>query len=229
MGSISPTLPQNQELLHDLLHLLSQPLTTLHCALELSLTEDDQRRADEVALALEQTDRVIQAVSLMREYLDAEEGSFVAAPFPLGLAIENVLEQLSLPAEARGVQLFALGTSMGAMPVKGAWLQRALFYLMGQLLENAPAGAAVAVMLEDHDSQSIISGHCLPDASLPDDPPARPSPMTRDADTLRQVKIGIARCVVESSGASLEVYGNGAPGFTIRLPGLRSSLNEIPA
>ena len=71
---------QNQGMLQDLLHVLSQPLTTLHCALEHSLGADDPAQGD-VALALEQTDRVIDAVRLMREYLEAEEGRFLAEPF----------------------------------------------------------------------------------------------------------------------------------------------------
>lgn len=229
MASIAAALPQNRELLHDLLHLLSQPLTTLHCALELSLTENDARRADEVALALEQTDRVIEAISLMREYLEAKEGNFVSAPFPLGLAIENVLEELSVPAEARGVQLFAFGTSKAAVPVHGKWLQRALFYLLDLLLESASPGEAVTVMMEDCDSQSILSGQCLPSPLSADNPSLRAARTDRDASTLRQAKIEIARCVLGSSGAALHLYGRSTPAFTIRLPRPGCTVNEIPA
>src|SRR5271169_4068875 len=120
MASNASTLPQNHGVLQDLLHVLSQPLTTLHCALEQSLAADDPGHSEEVALALEQTERVIEAVRLMREYLEAEEGCFVAEPFPLGLAIENALEQFSVLAEARSVSLFAFGASSVAITVKEA-------------------------------------------------------------------------------------------------------------
>jgi hypothetical protein len=233
MATIAAALPQNQGLLQDLLHLVSQPLTTLHCTLEHSLTldlnEDAGERSEEVALALRQTDRVIEAVRLMREYFQAKEGRFLAEPFPLGLAIENVLEQVSVLAEARGLRLFACGTSAAAIPVSAVWLQRALSYLVGLLLEDAPAGWAITVVLEDSASESLISGHTLPPNSSSDRPPALLSKCPPDVNTLRQVKVEIARCVLEASGASLEFYSGGNPGFMIRLPRSTSHLAEIPA
>ncbi len=228
MASAPTTLSQNQALMHEMLHLLSQPLTTLHCALEHSLTQDAAERAGEVALALEQTDRVIAAVRLMREYLEAEEGCFVAPPFPLGLATENVLEQLSVLAEARGAHLFAAGTSTAAIPVRNAWLQRALFYLLGALIEGCSAGQAITILLEDAGSSSVISGHNLPASDAPDDPPPPASKPAPDSNTLWQVKLEIARRVLESSGASVELYSGAKPGFIIRLPHRRAPSQEIP-
>ena len=234
MATIASALTQNQRLLQDLLHLVSQPLTTLHCTLEHSLmvdllNEDPVVRSEEVALALQQTDRVIEAVRLMREYLEAEEGLFRAEPFSLGLAIENVLEQVSVLAEARGLRLFACGTSTAAIPVKGVWLQRALFYLVGLLLESEPDGRAITVVLEDGATQSLVSGHSLPANSSSDVPPDSPPRWAPNVNTLRQVKIEIARCVLEVSGASLELYSGSNAGFLIRLPRFSSHLAEIPA
>ena len=61
-----------QALLGELLHSLSQPLTSLRCSLELSVEEIAGQQQDAVSAALEQTDRVIGVVRLMREYLDTE-------------------------------------------------------------------------------------------------------------------------------------------------------------
>ncbi len=234
MATFAALLTQNQGLLQDLLHLVSQPLTTLHCTLEHSLTldllnEDAVVRSQEVALALQQTDRVIEALRLMREYLEAEERRFLAEPFPLGLAIENVLEQISVLAEARGLRLFACGTSTTAIPVKGVWLQRAFFYLVALLLESEPDGRVITVVMEDGASQSLVSAHSLPMNSSSDVPPDPPPRCAPDVNTLRQVRIEIARCVLEASGASLELYSGGNAGFLIRLPRFSSHLAEIPA
>jgi hypothetical protein len=229
MASPAAALSPNQGLLHDLLHLLSQPLTSVHCALELSLSEDNERHAEEVTAALEQTDRVIEAVRLMREYLEAEEGHFVGQPFPLGLAIENALEQSSVLAEARGLRLFACGASTAAVPVRGTWLQRALFYLIALLVESEPESGAIAVVLEDGVSQSLISGHSLPTSSSSDQHSDQSFKFTREAHTLRQVKLEIARRVFESSGASLEFYSGSKAGFIIRLPRFHSRLSQAPA
>jgi hypothetical protein len=215
MASNASTLPPNQDMLQDLLHVLSQPLTTLHCALEHSLEADEAAQANDVALALEQTDRVIEAVRLMREYLEAEEGSFLAEPFPLGLAVENVLEQLSVLAEARGVLLFACGASKAAIPVKGVWVQRVLLYLFVLLVESAPSGRAIVVVLEDGSTHSVISGHSLPAKASSNG--AQPGGLR--ANTLQQVKIAIAQRVLASSGGSVEFHSDETPGFAIRIPG----------
>jgi hypothetical protein len=217
MASNAATLAPGQGMLQDLLHVLSQPLTTLHCALEHSL-EADEGQANDVVLALEQTERVIEAVRLMREYLEAEEGNFLAEPFPLGLAIENVLEQLSMLAEARGLQLFAFGTSKATIPVKDAWVQRALLYLCVMLLESVPAGRAVVVVLEDRSGQSVISGHSLPAKAVVEGA----QPYTLRSNTFQQVKIAIARRVLASSGGSVEFYSDEKPGFAVRLPQTQS-------
>jgi len=224
----SSTLPPDQAVLQDLLHVLSQPLTTLHCALEHSLEADESAQSSDVALALEQTDRVIEAVRLMREYLEAEDGCFLAEPFPLGLAIENVLEQSSVLAEARGVSLFAYGTSRAAIPVADAWVQRALFHLFAWLLENTSAGHAVVVTLEDGPSQSVISVHSLP----ADESSALPqSAVPRRSNTLQQVKLAIAQRVLASSGGSVELYAGEKPGFAIRIPQTQavSRINQLTA
>jgi hypothetical protein len=61
-----------QAVLGELLHSLSQPLTTLHCALELSIDPVAEQQQKAVSAALEQVDRAIHVVELMRECLEAE-------------------------------------------------------------------------------------------------------------------------------------------------------------
>jgi hypothetical protein len=64
--------PQLQDVLGELLHSLSQPLTTLHCTLELSIDPVAEQQQKAVSAALEQVDRAIHVVELMRECLEAE-------------------------------------------------------------------------------------------------------------------------------------------------------------
>jgi hypothetical protein len=61
-----------QVVLGELLHSLSQPLTSLHCALELSIDPVAEQQREAVSAALEQVDRAIRVVELMRQYLEAE-------------------------------------------------------------------------------------------------------------------------------------------------------------
>jgi hypothetical protein len=79
--NVSPA-PAPESRLHvvlgELLHSLSQPLTTLHCALELSIDPVAEQQQKAVSAALEQVDRAIRVVGLMRECLEAE----LAGPGP---------------------------------------------------------------------------------------------------------------------------------------------------
>jgi nitrogen-specific signal transduction histidine kinase len=65
-------LPLRSDVLGDLVHSLSQPLTTLRCALELSIGQDSEQQTEAVAAAIEQTDRLISVVRRMQKYLDSE-------------------------------------------------------------------------------------------------------------------------------------------------------------
>lgn len=69
-----------QDVLGELLHSLSQPLTSLHCALELSIDPVAEQQQKAISAALEQVDRAIHVVELMRECLEAE---------PAGLAPQS--------------------------------------------------------------------------------------------------------------------------------------------
>lgn len=95
MVSASHCCSQNGDILRGLLHLISQPLTTLHCALESSLGQDGTSQAHDIIVALEETDRVIEAVRLMREYLEADQQRSCANAVSVSPVIKQVLEQFS--------------------------------------------------------------------------------------------------------------------------------------
>ncbi|HLX85755.1 MAG TPA: hypothetical protein VKR59_17765 [Terriglobales bacterium] len=71
-------LPRDPDVVGELLHSLSQPLTGLLCSLELSLhlpaglslEEIVEQRRESVAAALQQTEKVIALVQSLRDYLD---------------------------------------------------------------------------------------------------------------------------------------------------------------
>ncbi|MFZ0478401.1 MAG: hypothetical protein WAL71_04575 [Terriglobales bacterium] len=214
MAAAAPDLSRNRDVLRDLLHSVSQPITTLHCALERSLELDEPSHLDDMCLALEQTDRVIETVRLMREYVEAEQDSCSKELAPISTAIEKVLQQLSVLAEARGVRLLACGASKALVPVAETWLERALSYLVGTLIESAQSGATITVLLEDGPLQSVLSGHSIAGHS-PLDVAPQPIPVS---NSLRQARVAIARRALESSGASVESYSDEKPGFVIRLP-----------
>src|SRR6202142_4630656 len=93
-------LPQSPDVLGVLLPWLSEPLTGLRCSLELSLEQAAEQQQESVAMALQQTEKVIGLIQLMREYVDAERPGSSAFSTALMPALRNLIEELSSIAPA---------------------------------------------------------------------------------------------------------------------------------
>jgi signal transduction histidine kinase len=217
-----PKQPQSPDVLGELLHSLSQPLTSLRCSLELSLDLSPdaaaERRQESVSAALQQTEKVIGMIQLMREYLDAEQpgpGSFSAALAP---ALKNVVEELSTIAAVSGVRLCLVGTCSASLPLPEARLRLALQYLITSIVEAQPDGGKVMLLLGEGPVGTVLRVEGERDLS-------RGNMLTTSAPSdagsmLRRVRLAIAGRVLETAGASLAVAsGSGDPvGFVLRIP-----------
>ncbi len=200
-------------MLGELLHSMSQPLTSLRCSLELSIEEVAGRQQEAVSVALEQTEKVIGMVKLMREYLDAELGAPPPHPVALAPVLTAVVAQLSSVAAARQVRLQLTGTSAASISVAEARLRLALQYLITALIEPQPANREIALRLEENPSESLLRAQVAGDVSTALKP--RPDPVSV---TLRRARLAIASRVLESAGASLVFDDGDQPAFVLRIP-----------
>jgi signal transduction histidine kinase len=210
---------QDQEVLGELLHSLSQPLTSLRCSLELSFDEGAEQQQATVSVALQQTEKVIGMIQLMREYLDAEEPGSEAHPVALAPAVRAVVEELSSIAALRGIKLPLAGTCTASVPVPEPRLRLALQYLLTALIQAEPAGSEITLQLEEGSSESVLRVECEKGARLRDDG-ARAAHSKRDSvsGTLGKVRIAIASRVLETAGAFLTFEDGDRPGFVLRIP-----------
>jgi signal transduction histidine kinase len=208
--------------LGELLHSLSQPLTGLRCSLELSLQLPLDRSIEEVteqqqasvSAALQQTEKVIGMIQLMREYLDAEQTEPQAFLSALAPAMRSVIEELSSIAAVRGVRLRLVGTCMAALPVPESRLRLALQYLIATMIEAQLVGGRVMLLLGEGPAGAVL--RVEGEHGFQQQKPSATSPQT----TLRRARIAIASRVLESAGASL-VFGGGdvdPTGFVLRIP-----------
>jgi hypothetical protein len=224
-----PKLPRGPDVLGELLHSLSQPLTSLRCSLELSIEEVAEQQQESVAVALQQTEKVIGMIQLMREYLDAEQPGPEAYPVALAPAMRSVIEELSSIAAVRGVQLRLMGTCTAAVPVPESRLRLALQYLIATIIEAQPVGGKVMLLLWEGPAGAVLRvegerGFREMEQSATSPPTKRdPAGATSSVSTLRRVRLAIASRVLETAGASL-VFGDGDPngfvpiGFVLRIP-----------
>jgi signal transduction histidine kinase len=210
---------QDQEVLGELLHSLSQPLTSLRCSLELSFDEVAERQQATVSVALQQTEKVIGMIQLMREYLDAEELGSGAYPVALAPAVRAVVEELSSIGAVRGIRLPLAGNCTASVPVPEPRLRLALQYLLAALIQTAPAGSEITLRLEEGSSESVLRVECEKGARLRDDG-ARAAHFKRDSvsGALGKVRIAIASRVLEAAGAFLAFEGGDRSGFVLRIP-----------
>jgi signal transduction histidine kinase len=195
---------QNQEVLGELLHTLSQPLTSLRCSLELSFDEVAEPQQETVSVALQQTEKVIGVIQLMREYLDAEEPGSSAHPVALAPAVRAVVEDLSSIAGLDGISLPLAGTCTASVPVPEPRLRLALQYLLSALIQAAPNNSEITLRLEEGSSESVLRVQCEKGARLRNDG-GRAVHSRRDSvsTTLGKVRIAIASRVLETAGAFL--------------------------
>jgi len=208
--------------LGELLHSLSQPLTGLLCSLELSLQlrpdlsieQVAEQQQASVSVALQQTEKVIGMIQLMREYLDAEQTGPEAFSSALAPATRSLIEELSSIAAVRDVRLRLVGTCTATVPVPESRLRLALQYLIAAMIEAQTVGGKVMLLLGEGPAGAVLRVES--DRSLRLQKHSATSLQT----TLRGVRIAIATRVLESAGASL-VFGGGAvdpTGFVLRIP-----------
>jgi len=220
----------NQQLLGEWLHSLSQPLTTLHCALELS-AEGGASQASVLA-ALKQTETVIAMVRLMREYLSFEDGQKKVTPIALMPILRSVREDLSSVAAVQGVDLRLAGMTELEVPVEESRLRSALQYLIQDVIERQMPGNKVLLVVRDtvRDCRLRAQGEqafCDVPA-MPERPRFVPASLAGSSDersriplsagaTMRRVRLAIASLALETVGATVTVNED-TPGFSVTIP-----------
>lgn len=214
----SPNLPTGPdvrgEVLGELLHSLSQPLTSLRCSLELSIDDVPKRQQKVVWVALQNTERVIGVVQLIREYLEAERPTPQVHTTGLAPVLRSVIEDLSSIADVRGVRVRLVGTCTATIPVPESRLRLALQYLVTAMIEAQPKGSRVLLLLAEGPAGAVLR---VEEQRLQ----AKAIPAT--VSTLRRVRLAIASRVFETAGASLIFSAGGygradMGGFVLRVP-----------
>lgn len=229
MSTGSQVFPKSQspDVLGELLHSLNQPLTSLRCALELSIDDVGEQQQKSMVAALQQTEEVIGAVQLMREYMDAEQAGVQTASCALAPVLEKLIEELSTVAAVRGVWLGVEGGCRATVPMPESRLRLALQYLIASMLEGQPAGGRVSLLLEENAAGTILrakGAQKLRDWSRRAFYLRKPQTADKNSETLRRVRLAIASRLFENAGARLafgagrDFSGSVERGFNLYIP-----------
>jgi hypothetical protein len=230
--SFSP-LPRDQQVLGELLHSLSQPLTSLRCSLELSIEEMAEQQQQTVAAALEQTETVISMIQLMREYLETEQAGGGIPAIPLMPVLRSVSREIASVAAVRDVGLRVVGTCTAELPLAEPRLRLALEYLIQGMVERQRAGSEITLLLSEGPAGAMLQaqgerGFGNQQGPNPEKNPGNPQPK-RDATrgTMQRVRLAIAARVLKAAGATL-VLDDRPPGFVLRIPRLGDTADVSP-
>jgi signal transduction histidine kinase len=219
----------NRDILGELLHSVSQPLTTLRCSLELSLDEAAEQQRQTVAAALEQTENAIGIIQLMREYLDAEQGGAKGPAIAMMPVLRSLCDELSPLAAARDVRLRLVGTCTSKLSIGEPWLRKALEYLISATIERQPPGSEITLLLGEGPAGAVLrfegerglglgpsaSERFVSEPKLGSPQPARGSIRA----TMQRVRLAIAARVLESAGVVVALDDNAV----LRIPRLGRS------
>lgn len=141
----------NGALVSEVFHNLSQPLTALHCELELALRRD--RTVEElrgsVQSALEDAERLRQRLLLVRALSDAADPGDLSQPTELCELFRQLHEDM-LPLFESAGQKFELELGCGAVLVRAnqTRLMRALFAFVEYLFRHSAEGAVLAIRVQ---------------------------------------------------------------------------------
>lgn len=215
MNAAAAAAAQSSDMLGELLHTLSQPLTGLRCSLEIAIDEDAAQSHQTVLAALEQTERVIRVVRLMQELLDSDPAEPMPTLVLFAPVAYRVLEELAPLARARQVRVHIKGSCSAGIGISEPRLTLALQYLIGGVIEAQPSSSAIRCMLQDRASASFLTVYPLPGIRHEQNTSPKVDPVTI---TIRRVRIAIARRVLESAGAKLQFDERERLGFHLMVP-----------
>ena len=208
----SPTLAdcEPRQLVADLFHALSQPLTTLCCSLELTLqqaaTVEEYRES--VARALADAERVSWLSTGIRELLEAGQASEDGEPLPLQAAVQAAIDDLLLLAESRGMRICYLPGAAGRVWFETRRLRQGLFHVLGFALGAGRPGAMVKIEGSEDAEEVVLALTVFGDA-----------PASADDRLARRLGLGIARAIFEAAGGSFQVgHGEECWSVAVRIP-----------
>ncbi len=218
---------QNPGVLGELLHSLNQPLTTLRCTLELSIDDVGEPQQKSVLAALQQTEQVIGAVQLMREYLDADQSGTQTSSCALSPVLEELIDELSTVAAVHGVWLILEGSSSATLAMPESRLRLALQYVIAAMIEGQQAGGKVSLVLEENAAGTILrakGNRKLRDWGRRALHLRTPQAVDKNSQTLRRVRLTVASRLFENAGTRLafgagkDLSGSVERGFNLYIP-----------
>jgi len=202
----NPAVPANREphqLLSDLFHQLSQPITTLCCSLELAQlhTPTVEQYGEIVSRALEQAEKVSWLSTAIRELFDASQVGEGEA-LELRWAVEDAVGDLLPVAESAGVHVCHSFRSPCPVWFDAHRLRQGLFHLLGFGLASGGPGSVLKIEIEESGMEVLLALNISGQGGFDGASAVGPNHGHLPDDMVRRLGLGIARAIFEAAGGS---------------------------
>ena len=215
----APAEYESRQLVSDLFHQLSQPLTTLCCALELALLQTPTREeyGKVVNDALRQAEKASALATAIHELLDAGHAGENCEVLNLGRAVEDAVGDLLPVAESAGVKMACIPQPACPVWFDARRLRQGLFHLLGFLISAGVEGSIVQIALKARAAEPelglTVSGAGISNGT---------SAIAPDEELWQRLGLGISRSIFERAGGTFGVE-HGPGSLTVRLRFLRKA------
>jgi C4-dicarboxylate-specific signal transduction histidine kinase len=204
---------ESRQLVSDLFHQLSQPITTLCCSLELALlqTPNPEEYGEIMSQALCQAEKVSALATAIRELFDAGQAGENGEVLQLRTAVTDTVSDLLPVAKSAGVQVCFVPGPPCPVWFDAPRLRQGLFHLAGFVIGSATPGDSVRIELAARGTEAMLGLTVLRERVCD-----RPPDSISDQELLRRLGLGIARAIFAAAGGSLTVK-RAADGFSVEV------------
>jgi signal transduction histidine kinase len=196
---------EGRRLTSDLFHQLSQPLTTLCCALELAVLQSPttQEYCQIVNQALQQAERASALATAIRELFDASHVGENADVLDLQRAVGDAVGDMLPVAVSAGIELNLVPRSQCPVWFDAKRLRQGIFHLLASLIGIGRRGSVLKIELNARGLQTKL---CLTLSGVAGrNGTSEPQP---DRELQQRLELGISRAIFQAAGGSFNVERN---------------------
>jgi hypothetical protein len=207
--SANSHLEERRKFLSEAFHSLHQPLTGLHCGLELALHKQrsEQEYRQRISEALQHAGEVLKLNKALRELVDAADPGERFGTVALAPLLAQLAGELALVADPAGVKIEVEADSALQLRADPMKLLRSLGNVGSRLISSGVGKAILGIVVTLEQNDVLISLTMTP---------ARASEANgHQGDKATQIRLDAAQAYLWTIEGDLEWQQNGA---TIRLP-----------
>jgi len=193
-------------ILADLFHALSQPLTTLQLCLSGSLQKPQPARGyrRDLQMALQQAKSVVFLTAAIHELVSCEASNGQQHKSDLGACAREAVDDLLPIARSADLKLSLSGRSSCQVEVEAGRLRQAVFYVIESALNHSRPGSKISISVAQDRKEAGLT------VRIPAPPRKKPKvfrkPGATSIPTLhRRLTLAIARHTFESASGTFQI------------------------